>query len=177
MLSRCTLHVVSQQQKPQTDDDFDRQVGQNVRDLRTAMGMTQGDVVQELRARGLELAQQTIVKIEQGSRPLRLQEADLLADVLGVDVDALVSPAVTLPAAVMYAATRVREAWEGIGHDVQVLERHQQELRDLLAGLDTFGDAALPPALREAAEAALLLTPTDFIDPVPSKPKGRRRGR
>lgn len=70
-------------------DDFDVLVGQNVRDCRVAAGMSQAALADALSKSGDRLAQQTILKIEQGSRPLKFAEAMRVSEVLGIPVSAL----------------------------------------------------------------------------------------
>lgn len=55
--------------------DFDKIVGQNLQGFRTAAGLTQADLAAALSAGGDTVHQQTIQKIEKGSRPLKYNEA------------------------------------------------------------------------------------------------------
>ena len=64
-----------------------------MRELREKKGWSQGDLATELSSRGLSLHRQTIQKIEAGTRPLKLDEADLIADALGADMDWMLSHA------------------------------------------------------------------------------------
>jgi hypothetical protein len=46
--------------------------------------MSQSELAHELALRGMPFQQQTILKVEKGARPLRLEEADAIARILGV---------------------------------------------------------------------------------------------
>lgn len=68
-------------------------VGNNIRALRTAAGMSQTDLADALgEVTGSAPKQQTIAVIERGTRPLRLDEAVPLAAILKVSLEALLSP-------------------------------------------------------------------------------------
>ncbi|ADG97515.1 helix-turn-helix domain protein [Segniliparus rotundus DSM 44985] len=70
-------------------DDFDALVGRRIKALRTACGMSQTALVDELAQRGLNLPQQTIVRIEQGARSLKFSEATAFASALRVPLEVL----------------------------------------------------------------------------------------
>lgn len=60
--------------------------------MRQAKGMTQTDLARELRtAFGLPFHQQTIQRIETGERPIRLNEANLIAEILETDLFTLMA--------------------------------------------------------------------------------------
>lgn len=66
--------------------DFDRLVGRNLRVLRTVAGLSQAELARNIEARGVQMVQQTVAKIETGQRSLRLHEAVATAEVLGVTI-------------------------------------------------------------------------------------------
>ena len=70
-------------------DDFDALVGRRIKALRVACGMSQTALVEELTQRGLNLPQQTIVRIEKGERSLRFSEATAFASSLKVPLEVL----------------------------------------------------------------------------------------
>lgn len=73
---------------------FNEIVGQNVTRFRRAAGLSQAGLAEQLAERwGLIFQQQTILKIENGTRPLKLNEAMCLADVLAISIDDLTSAA------------------------------------------------------------------------------------
>lgn len=72
-----------------TGPDFDRLVGQNVQTFRNARGLSQADLASALSSDGEIVHQQTIQKIEKGTRPMRYSEAVRICDALGVSPMAL----------------------------------------------------------------------------------------
>lgn len=67
------------------EEGFDQLVGANIRAYRTAIGMSQVELAEALgRSLGERIHQQTVQKIEKGTRPLRFSEAGAIAKVLGV---------------------------------------------------------------------------------------------
>jgi transcriptional regulator with XRE-family HTH domain len=62
--------------------DFNQRVGSNVQKFRKAAGLSQADLAHALSQRGASFQQQTVLKVEKGSRPLKLDEAVLIADIL-----------------------------------------------------------------------------------------------
>lgn len=65
---------------------FDANVGRNAQRVRSIAGLSQTQVAQAMSQRGHSWQQQTVLKVERGSRPLRLSEAADLADFMGVEV-------------------------------------------------------------------------------------------
>lgn len=66
--------------------DDDAAVGRNLAQLRNAKGVSQSELADKL-----GVAQQTVAKIEKGTRSLKYLEAVHICLILGVDVNALVS--------------------------------------------------------------------------------------
>ncbi|MBN7559489.1 helix-turn-helix domain-containing protein [Mycobacteroides abscessus] len=66
------------------DPDFDRRVGANVARYRKATGFSQADLAAAISTPGEGVHQQTILKIEKGTRPLKFSEADKIAHVLRI---------------------------------------------------------------------------------------------
>jgi transcriptional regulator with XRE-family HTH domain len=73
----------------QTSADFNARVGANVELFRKAADLTQTELAKQLSHRGFAFQQQGILKIEQGTRPLRLEEARTIAELLNVPLDVL----------------------------------------------------------------------------------------
>lgn len=70
--------------------DPDKIVGENIQRFRKAKGMTQTQLAETLTEfTGQTVHQQTILKIEKGTRPLRYSEARSFADALNVPLEAL----------------------------------------------------------------------------------------
>ncbi|MEV4093857.1 helix-turn-helix transcriptional regulator [Streptosporangium saharense] len=61
--------------------------------LRETRGMTQTDLARELQKSGLRFHQQIVARIEAGERPVRLNEAHLIASALGSDLNTMTSAA------------------------------------------------------------------------------------
>lgn len=78
--------------------------------LRKGRGLTQTDLARRLARWGLPFHQQTIQRIENGQRPVRLNEAKLIARELDVGLDTMMSTATANGRAVMQAVDEVRSA-------------------------------------------------------------------
>ena len=69
-------------------------IGASIKELRTALGMSQVDLANELSDRGVPgMWAQTVVKIEQGKRKVSLVEGVAIADALGVEPSDLLDAA------------------------------------------------------------------------------------
>lgn len=66
--------------------ELERVIGANVRRYRTARGLSQADLATALSAQGEQVHQQTIQKIEKGTRPLKFAEALRIAEALDISV-------------------------------------------------------------------------------------------
>lgn len=93
--------------------------------LRKERGLTQTDLARQLAAWGLPFHQQTIQRVENGQRPIRLNEAKLVARQLGVDLETMVSTASVSSRDMMRA---VDEARRGAAKFAEVVG---EELGDL----------------------------------------------
>ncbi|QKT12171.1 helix-turn-helix domain-containing protein [Rhodococcus sp. W8901] len=69
--------------------DADEAVGKRIEDLRSARGLSQGQLSDLVRAAGLNWSQGTVSRVEAGTRPVRFTEAFTVAKALGVEVVAL----------------------------------------------------------------------------------------
>jgi transcriptional regulator with XRE-family HTH domain len=74
---------------PQQPTDFNQRVGGNVKQYRLARGMSQADLATALQTRGFPFHQQAILKVEKGTRPLKVEEVSAVADILEIGVAAL----------------------------------------------------------------------------------------
>jgi transcriptional regulator with XRE-family HTH domain len=127
--------------------DFNQRVGANLQLHRKAKGYSQSDLAGLLEQRGLPFQQQTILKIEKGSRPLKLEEASVIADILGIELSSLteqfgndaIAAAATevlqraaviarLKKAIEESRERQRQNEE---ENLQVIARFTRELRDV----------------------------------------------
>lgn len=84
------LWTVKTKQLPIT---FNQRVGANIQRFRNVTGMSQAELGRALGRYGFPMEQQTILTIERGSRPLKWEEGHAIAEVLGVDPEALTGPA------------------------------------------------------------------------------------
>nr|WP_167405792.1 helix-turn-helix transcriptional regulator [Sphaerisporangium cinnabarinum] len=78
-----------------TDEDAptapDRRVGRNIRTRREELELTQKQVADALRARGWKIDTTALTRIENGSRSIRVAQLYLLADVLDMRPEAILS--------------------------------------------------------------------------------------
>jgi transcriptional regulator with XRE-family HTH domain len=121
------------------DLDFDQQVGRNVARLRLAKELSQADVAQALTEWGVPWHQQTQQKVERGVRPLRLQEAVGLAEVLRVDTQALYGEeeVVDGEVVVQHLAGQVNLLWNQAKGTAYTYGRAHEEL---LRAVQTHGE-------------------------------------
>jgi len=70
---------------------WERNFIEQMKRLREARNMTQSDLARALKARSLPFHQQTIQRIESGERPVRLDEAFLIAEMLDVELSTMVN--------------------------------------------------------------------------------------
>jgi transcriptional regulator with XRE-family HTH domain len=73
----------------QTSITFNKRVGQNLKRYRQISGLTQTELAQRMTDRGYPFVQQTMLKVENGSRPIKLEEALAFAQALHVSLELL----------------------------------------------------------------------------------------
>jgi transcriptional regulator with XRE-family HTH domain len=113
---------------PQSEPtDFNQRVAANIRRFRKAAGMSQAELAHELTARGFSWVQQTVVRVENGSQPLKLEEAATVGKVLGVDVSVLSGSAEDEEIAA--AIADLRAAIEGGVHSRRRIAELEDEAR------------------------------------------------
>lgn len=146
----------------------DELIGDRVRELRTAAGMSQADLSRLLVERGLRgFHPQTITRIEQGARSLKLSEAVDLADALGAPVEALFEPSEAAREIVRQVADvrhllgfaeRIAIAAEGEAHSFSALQDDLRSRADLgkIGGLLTPIELAAVEAIIEASVHPML---------------------
>lgn len=71
------------------DSGIEKAVGEKVRQLRIERGWSQAELSEKLDSLGWPMGQMTISRLEAGTRPLRLAEADALASAFGMTLVAL----------------------------------------------------------------------------------------
>ncbi|ALG85831.1 helix-turn-helix transcriptional regulator [Gordonia phthalatica] len=72
------------------EEDLNKGIGERLQEQRVKLKHTQASLAHLLMRMGVPLAQQTIAKIENGSRPMKLAEAQAIATILGLEVQDLV---------------------------------------------------------------------------------------
>lgn len=73
-----------------TDNDGARTIGQSIREIREALGVSQAELANSMRDRGFSnYFPQTIAKLEGGRRSLQFDEGVAMADILGVAAEDL----------------------------------------------------------------------------------------
>jgi transcriptional regulator with XRE-family HTH domain len=124
------------------DDDappglWERNFRERMAELREAKGMTQTDLARVLRDRhGLRFHQQIVARIEGGERPVRLNEAHLIAQVLETNLGAMTAvtgSADSLRMALQLAQGRLDAAAAGL---VVFLDNSAEELAPLTDELE-----------------------------------------
>lgn len=106
----------------------------HMRRLREAGGMRQTDLARALKTRyQLPFHQQTIQRIENGDRPVRLDEAFLIAKLFDVDLETMTGSISAAAQDLVYAADRVRSRAAGMHAGLQELMSDWTEIMsDLL---------------------------------------------
>lgn len=118
--------------------DFNKAVGRNVQELRKAAGISQATLAERLSEHGYQFRQQTILKIEKGSRPLKLDEAVAIALELQVPTELLWDePLVIDDTAVLTSHTEaVSAAWGGVLRAVRELADRMEMLRSSIESVE-----------------------------------------
>jgi transcriptional regulator with XRE-family HTH domain len=112
-----------------TSADFNQRVGGNVRRFREAAGLSQTELAEQLTRRGYAFAQQGILKIEQGNRPLKAEELCVFAELLNVPLDALTAQ----PDERLAALEQLNSTEAAIARCDRFRHTHQQEVERLTA--------------------------------------------
>jgi transcriptional regulator with XRE-family HTH domain len=162
---------------PEPLEALDALVGRNVQELRKAQGMTQTDLANEVTERGIPFRQQTVVKIEQGKRPLRLTEADAVARALNVSVDALVAERVVIDLAAMLAShTRaLADAWTEANTALEGLVRARESVRFALGSVVRKGQHdRVPKELLDEAATLVQVDPVMVAESVKARGMAQR---
>jgi transcriptional regulator with XRE-family HTH domain len=123
---------------------FNQRVGANLQHLRKAASMSQADLAHELTVAGFPFTQQTLVRVESGSRPLKFEEAIAISELLGINPAALHEQYSESQAAA--ASMRLQSALADIARiDRQIVElraerdEHEQARRGAEAELEEAG--------------------------------------
>lgn len=125
-----------------------------IRDERKARGWSQADMTELLSTKGVFLADTGLTKIENGHRPVRINEAIAIADVFGVTVDALAGRKMDHDADFRYA---VRAMTDATRQSVAQLDAMRVDLRTRERNLGPFDFMGREKLVADiaAAESAL----------------------
>lgn len=74
-------------QKIKQDDTI--LIGDNIRNIRKELGLTQEDVVRELQLAGFSISRGTYAKIEMGTRSIPASQLEAIKEILHTDYDTL----------------------------------------------------------------------------------------
>ena len=123
----------------------DERIGQNLEILRG--DTSQKDLADRMRERGFKWSQATVWSIERGERPLRLSEAQEVADILVRPIDMLLAQD---GVAVVHAATRtVAERYNNI---LKAMEEYDDARGHLALALDQIPDVTKDGWLRVSTD-------------------------
>jgi len=131
-------------------DHHEKILGQKVRQLRTERGWSQEQLAEKLNGLGWAVHQTTIAKLEAGSRPIRIAEADTLAVAFRLPIEAMWYMPVT---GEPWSLSAMRDAVKEVDRTIAHLE---ETLRSItLALADRQAERMrLVQAMNEAAKAA-----------------------
>jgi transcriptional regulator with XRE-family HTH domain len=134
-------------------ETFDEAVGKNVAALRQGRGWSQSDLADRVNERGETFRQQTILKIEKGSRPMKLSEALNIAAALE-----------TSPFALWHGSQSERSGQ--IARQMSVVFARADDLRQAVANLypDLVRLAYLLAQHRDGVDPFVAETAMDFVE-------------
>lgn len=119
----------------------DQQFVQTMKRMRQERGWSQTDLAKALKERGWGVARQAIVsRIEQGEREVRLGEAYLVAQVLGMSVESMAAPDEVhlLLRSLDSDADQVRHEAEAVARGQDALRRRVDHLRSDVARAEAY---------------------------------------
>jgi transcriptional regulator with XRE-family HTH domain len=120
------VSTVEAQQEP---TDFNSRVGANVRWFRKAAGVSQSELAQRLAERGFPFSQTTVVKTEQGVRPLKFEEAVAISEILAINPADSLTEIHSVAQEVRAALLQLRNVEESIAARRREIAEKQQEIR------------------------------------------------
>lgn len=114
---------------------------------RVGLGLTQTDLAKRLKNNGLAFHQQTVQRIENGDRPVRLDEAFLIARNLGFPIESMVRPVSAQAGAVTQAVDSLKRRGGQLDDELSEIFGTWLEEFDLLAVafLDVWDSAGHKP--------------------------------
>lgn len=130
----------------------------SMKSIRERSETSQTDVARAMKERGHGFHQQTVDRIEKGTRPVRLDEAYAIAEILGSDLSLMtVAPG---RAALHSISERLAETERSI---LQSLADFAELRIQMALRLDTTDDEDLPPAWEEIYGSWVERTPIDLV--------------
>lgn len=137
---------------------------QHMKRLRELKQMTQTDLAKELKLRGLAFHQQTIQRLESGERPIRLDEAFLIASALDSHVEEMIQSPNALLADLHYAVSRIERDSEQVGSELFVLfEDWIDAYNDLANAFDDLVKLSREQPTREVRWAAAWVLKANWV--------------
>lgn len=119
---------------------------------------SQKELADWMRQRGFKWSQATVWSIEKGERPLRLSEAEAVADIYGADVSSLLRGT-----SVVRAEAEVKSVTRWHRELRSALEHYRRSRLLLAAALDESEDADLGRELRTSAQEWIDMTAIDIV--------------
>ncbi|GAA4041044.1 hypothetical protein GCM10023063_28500 [Arthrobacter methylotrophus] len=110
----------------------DQLVGAAIQSRRVTYGASQGSFVERLRDRGLNWSQGTLSRVELGDRPVRLVEAAVVAEVLGVGLDVLLREGASTEDKLRKAQADLVESIIGIQQSVTWMNARLMDVEEML---------------------------------------------
>lgn len=153
-----------------------RRFAANLRAARERAGLSQADLAAKMAAENFPFHQQTVDRIEKGTRRVSIDEAPLLASAVGSTVDALFRPrGLALDAAVIAAETRdARGAYSEAVKEVRRFASITDRLGCRIAKAEAAGHAEALASELAAARRVIALTLKLDTGPEGDSPHGTR---
>lgn len=153
----------------------------NVRRLREAAGLSQGEVARRMAGRDWPYYQQTVARVEDGRRKPGIGEAQALASILGATVEQMTLPGEEAEAVIVLerAAESAERAWLQIALSANDLLSAQRDIRrvtDAARAADWYGSDSVR-RLAEGAAQALARDPHDAVLEATDDGQGQRERR
>ena len=140
---------------------------QRMKELRTAK-MSQTELARQLSRRGLPFHQQTVQRIEKGERPLRLNEALEIAEILGSDPADMARPVTSDEQELQHAIGEVQfYSWQQVEHGLKRKrnwDRERHRLRVTMANLREQQAPTEEKMQQTLQQGQQLMEDTDKVD-------------
>jgi transcriptional regulator with XRE-family HTH domain len=135
----------------------DERFATNIREIRQRKKMSQGELARRMAEQGYPYYQQTVRRIEDGTRKVSVGEAVALGQILSSTVDRLTWPGREASAAGLLDMTmgRLNEAWSQIERGTAAMLWNLGQLQGVVASVekdDYLGSATIRNLVKEAKE-------------------------